>query len=189
MSKKRKVKIPLWLIIVLAEVIVCVILFACGFKVVYAPELTNDWEAIGAIGTWVCGLVVPFALIIFERKLSASEKRVSSSNLATLEELNEFKKKYEPLLKAFTEGEVDFDCGGAPEDCATDIPSQHEIYRFICISMIVSSKDIAAHFGVEVESLRNRIEDMWAVQGLISPSTLSDDPVRDFANCQWQKSK
>ena len=55
--------------------------------------------------------------------------------------------------------------------------------------MIVSSKDIAAHFGVEVESLRNRIEDMWAVQGLISPSTLSDDPIRDFANCQWQKSK
>jgi hypothetical protein len=27
MSKKRKIKIPLWLIIVLAEILVCVILF------------------------------------------------------------------------------------------------------------------------------------------------------------------
>ena len=187
MSKKRKVKIPLWLIIVLAEILVCIILFACGFKIVYAPELANDWDAIEAIGTWVCGLVVPFALIIFERKLSASEKRVSSSNLATLEELNEFKKKYEPLLKAFSEETVILDGGNASD--YTAIPSQNEIYRFICISMIVSSKDIAAHFGVEVESLRDRIEDMWVVQGLISPSTFSDDPVRDFANCQWQKSK
>lgn len=189
MSNKRKIKIPLWLIIVLAVIIVCVVLFACGFKIVYAPELANDWEAIEAIGTWVCGLIVPFALIVLERKLSESEKRVSSSNLATLEELNEFKKKYEPLLKEFTEGEVIINCGGAPTDCTTDIPSQQEIYRFICISMIVSSKDIAEHFGVEVELLRDRIEDMWAVQGLISPSTLSDDPTRDFENCQWQKSK
>ena len=187
MSKRRKIKFPLWLIIVLAEVIVCGILFAYGFKIVYAPELTNDWEAIGAIGTWVCGLVVPFALIIFERKLSASEKRVSSSNLATLEELNEFKKKYEPLLKAFSEETVILDGGNVSD--YTAIPSQHDIYRFICISMIVSSKDIAEHFGVEVEALRDRIEDMWAVQELISPSTLSDDPNRDFANCHWQKSK
>lgn len=187
MSKKRKIKIPLWLIIVLAEILVCVILFSCGFKIVYAPELANDWDAIEAIGTWVCGLVVPFALIIFERKLSASEKRVSSSNLATLEELNEFKKKYEPLLKAFSEETVILD--GCNVSDYTAIPSQNEIYRFICISMVVSSKDIAAHFGVEVESLRDQIENMWGVQGLISPSTFSDDPVRDFANCQWQKSK
>ena len=49
MSKKRKIKIPLWLIIVIAEILVCVILFACGFKIVYAPEIANDWDAIEAI--------------------------------------------------------------------------------------------------------------------------------------------
>lgn len=187
MSKKRKIKIPLWLIIALSEIVVCVILFVCGFKIVYAPELTNDWNAIGATGTWVCGLVVPFALIIFERKLSASEKRVSSFNLATLEELNEFKKKYEPLLKVFSQETGILD-GSNTSDCIP-IPSQHEIYRYICISIIVSSKDIAQHFGVEVEALQRRIEDMWAVQGLISPSTFSDDPINDFENCHWQKSK
>ena len=151
--------------------------------------MANDWGAIEAVGTWVCGLIVPFALIVFERKLAASEKRISTSNLATLEELNEFRKKYEPLLKAFSEGEVILNAGDASEYIDKELPSHHEIYRFICISMIASSREIANHFGVEVESLRNRLQDMWAVQEIISPATLSDDPNGNFANCNWTKAK
>ena len=186
---KKKFKLPLWAIIIIVETIVAVVLYALGFKITYAPELANDWEAIAAIGAWICGLLVPFALKIFEKKLSASEDKVSSSNLATLQELNEFKRKYEPLLKAFTEDEVILDGGNASDDSSQSIPSQHEIFRFICISMVATSQEIADHFEVIVESLQHRIEDMWAVQGLISPSKLSDDPCKDFANCQWQKAK
>ena len=189
MRKKKSFKLPLWATIILVEIVVLAILFALGFKITYAPELENNWDAIAAVGTWVCGLVVPFALILFEKHLAASEKRVSDSNIATLQELNEFKKKYEPLLQAFTEGEVIFEGGGAPVSDNPTLPSQHEIFRFICVSMIATSQEIANHFGVDVELLRHRIEDMWAVQGIISPSTLSDDPAKDFANCQWQKAK
>ena len=189
MRKKKSFKLPIWSIILIAELVAIIVLFALGFRITYAPELANDWDAISAVGTWVCGLIVPFALIIFEKSLSASEKRVSTSNVATLQELNEFKKKYEPLLKAFTEGEVIFDCNGSSNSDTPSIPSQNEIFRFICVSIIATSQEIADHFGVDVESLRHRIEDMWAVQEIISPSTLSDDPTRDFANCQWQKAK
>ena len=190
MRKNKKFKLPVWVILVAAELIIGITLYAFGFKITYAPELANDWDAISAIGTWVCGLVVPFALIIFERKLAASEKRISTSNLATLEELNEFKKKYEPLLKAFSEGEVVLDAGGASEYIGDkELPSHHEIYRYICISMIATSQEIANHFGVEVESLRDRIQDMWAVQEIISPATLSDDPNGNFANCNWTKTR
>ncbi len=190
MKKKYNSKLPIWVTVIIAELIIGIIMYACGFKITYAPELANDWEAIEAAGTWVCGLIVPFALLIFERKLSASEKRISSSNLATLEELNEFKKKYEPLLKSFVEGEVILNCGGAPEDIdAQQLPSHHEIYRYICISMIASSNEIANHFNVSVDSLRHRLEDMWAVLGIISLATLSDNPSKDFANCKWTKAK
>lgn len=190
MKKHKKFKPPIWGIIIAVELVTGIVLYAFGFKITYAPELENDWGAIEAVGTWVCGLLVPFALIIFERKLSTSEKRISTSNLATLEELNEFRKKYEPLLKEFSEGEVVLDAGDASEYIANKgLPSQHEIYRFICISMIASSQEIANYFGVEVDSLRNRIQDMWAVQEIISPATLSDDPNGNFANCNWTKAK
>lgn len=184
----QKFKLPLWAIIIV-ESIVVVIMLALGFKITYAPELANDWEAIAAVGTWICGFIVPFALLLFEKKLSASENKVSSSNLATLQELNEFKKKYEPLLNAFTEGEVIINGGNASDYTSSSIPSQNEIYRFICISMIATSQEIADHFEVNVEAIRHRIEDMWAVQEIISPATLSDDPNGNFKNCQWTKSK
>lgn len=186
---KKKFQTPLWAIILIFEIMVVVVFYTLGFKITYAPELANDWEAIEAIGTWTCGLIVPFALIIFERKLSASEIKVSSSNLATLQELNEFKRKYEPLLKAFTDGEVILDGGNISDFPSQSIPSQQEILRFICVSMSATSQEIADHFGVSVKSLQHRIEDMWAVQGLISPSTFSGDPIKDFPNCQWQEAK
>ena len=55
--------------------------------------------------------------------------------------------------------------------------------------MIATSQEIADHFEVNVEAIRHRIEDMWAVQEIISPATLSDDPNGNFKNCQWTKSK
>ena len=61
---KKKFKLPLWAIIIIVETIVAVVLYALGFKITYAPELANDWEAIAAIGAWICGLLVPFALKI-----------------------------------------------------------------------------------------------------------------------------
>ena len=160
-----------------------------GFRITYDPNIINDWTAIDAVGTWVCGVIVPIGLVIFQKRLTESENRTSASNLALLEELKEFKIKYEPILSSLTSGEVVMNAGNASFGITTQTPSSSEIYRYICISMSASTLEIANHFNVTPADIKSEIEDLWAVQKLISPATLADDPRNGYESCNRTKSK
>ncbi len=79
--------IPNWLIIGILTVILFVIvaLGLCGWKITYAPDLDNSWDAIAAVGGWVSaiisGIAIWFAAAIPKRianeqnKISLFEKR------------------------------------------------------------------------------------------------------------------
>lgn len=170
-------------VLVVIELLVVVVLFLLGFKIVYAPELKNDWSAIEAVGTWVSGALIPFVLLFLQKKMSENVEKTRTSNLALLEELSEFKKRYEPILEEWKKSDSEL----YNKSDEVPIVSQNDIYRYICISMIATSKEIADHFGVSVDSIRSTLEDMWAVQEIIKPASLEDDPNRNMEYCSWVK--
>jgi len=80
-----------WVCIALIFVVFVIIFFASGFKIVYAPWLLNDWEAIGACAGWAgviaSAVAIYFAIQIPEKiaeqqnKIALFEKRLEFYNV------------------------------------------------------------------------------------------------------------
>ncbi len=45
-----------------------VLMFLCGFRITYAPELENNWDAISAVAAWV-GVLASFTAVWFAIKV------------------------------------------------------------------------------------------------------------------------
>lgn len=78
-SFKKIVKQPLtWLIV--AELLVVVVLFLCGFRITYAPGLENSWDAISACAGWasvfVAGLAIYYAIRV-PKKIADRQDRIA----------------------------------------------------------------------------------------------------------------
>lgn len=79
-----------WLIAIgLIVVVLVVILYFFGFRITYAPELENSWEAISAVGTWA-GVVSPLILAlinaVFARDIEKTKSDIISSNRVIFEQ-------------------------------------------------------------------------------------------------------
>ena len=151
------------------EICIVCILFLLGFRITYNPELDNNWEAIAACGTWFCGCIIPIAVVFIERRMRDSEARTSSSNLALLEELN--RSKYKNNFASETTSEI----------------TEDDVYRYICISMTTSTKEIAEHFKTDEEKIIPHLEQLWSIQGKIKTLSLEDDPKHHIESCNWRK--
>lgn len=51
------------IIVVIAVLAIAFVLFCCGFRITYAPELENDWDAISAVATWTGTIVAVVSAI------------------------------------------------------------------------------------------------------------------------------
>ena len=83
MKKILNVKIPLWIIgvILLAVIFLAVV----GFRITYAPELENSWNAISAVAAWASviastaaifvAMYIPKRIADYQNKISLFEKR------------------------------------------------------------------------------------------------------------------
>lgn len=40
-------------VVIIGILVIGLILFLCGFRITYAPELDNSWEAVSAVASWV----------------------------------------------------------------------------------------------------------------------------------------
>lgn len=151
------------------EICVVLILFLSGFRITYNPKLDNNWEAIAACGTWFCGSVVPIAVIFIEKRLHDNEVKTSSSNLALLEEINN--SKYRNNFASETVPEI----------------TKDKVYRYICISMTTSTKEIIEHFKCDKEKVIPHLEQLFFVDGRIKTLSLEDNPKNNIENCNWRK--
>lgn len=158
------------LFILLSEILAIIILFCFGFKITYNPALANDWEAISACGTWFCGIVVPIAVVFLQHKISTNEANISVSNEALLQEINKLKSEFYSNNQA-------------------RIPniSVDDVYRFICIKIVVSSEQIATHFNTNIETITPLLEELYFVKRKIRTCTLEDDPKHNIAMCTWMR--
>ena len=73
----KKLIIPALLLVL---VFVIVILYWLGFRITYAPELENSWEAVSAVAAWA-GVVVSFVAICFAvqvpKKIAEQQNKIA----------------------------------------------------------------------------------------------------------------
>ena len=66
-----------------------------------------------------------------------------------------------------------------------NVADSNDIYKYICIKDIVTTKDIACHFNISVEETKETLIELFKVDRLIRPAHIACDP--DDENCQWSK--
>lgn len=125
-----------WLYILFLGIIVTVILFyLLGFRITYAPELENDWNAIEAVGTWF-GALSPLILAvinaIFTKKIETTKSEISSSNKVIFE-----------------------------YNCEINNQSvEKRIIDYITVSITASTKEIASFINISVDETYRILSDL-----------------------------
>jgi hypothetical protein len=153
---------------------------------------STNWSAIGSIGQCACavvGLLIPFAAIIVQSKIKKSEERISDSNLTTLENLNDFRIKFEPLLTTLKSGNAIINGGSANIGSASTVQNelQKKIYDFVCVKMFATTKEVAEYMNLSMADAKDALKKLFRVEEKIVPSSLSQDPDND--NCEWTKKR
>ena len=67
----------------------------------------------------------------------------------------------------------------------TNTINTDDIYEFICINDVASTKEIAKEFNYDIFSLKKELIKLYKVKRLIKPETLSDIPQED--DCNWTR--
>lgn len=82
-----------------AVLVIALILFLCGFRITYAPDLENSWDAISAVASWI-GAIGTLAAVWFAILLSDKQNILSIQQQKQNTGLNLYDKRME-LFKSF----------------------------------------------------------------------------------------
>ncbi len=135
--------------VLIIEGLIALVLGAFGFRITYNPELENSWDAIEAVGTWVCGicgLIIPFAVLWVQKRIEDSERKTGESNAATIEEVMR-------LLEMQSKSE-----STSTKEKITD----QQVYNIIRIHMFITTEDIAKELGVEVSEIAENLKTLYS---------------------------
>ena len=76
---KKLIRSPItWTIIVV--LILGLALYFCGFRITYAPQLENSWDAISACASWASVVVAGFAIyyaILIPKKIAQEQNKIA----------------------------------------------------------------------------------------------------------------
>lgn len=141
--------------IVISELIIIIVLTILGFKITYAPAMGFNWEAIAASGqliSAIAGLSIPFIAILFQNKLDKNKKDISESNLALLQEFEEYKKNLESYTFEENTNEV----------------LKSKALKFINIAMSTKTEAVATHLKIEKRQAFDILVELLRHDGTIS---------------------
>ncbi len=146
-----------------------------------------SWNAISSVGEWASILVavlIPIGVIYIEKQVEKNTNEVEEkkneikiSNTTLYDEIKGLKQEVNNLK------------GYAKTDKVSikKINLKEEIYKFICISMIATTKDIMNKFDISLEQSKSILLELSRVDNLIKPAFIVDNP--DNEDCHWQKKK
>ena len=142
--------------IVIVELLVIFLSWCVGFRITYAPELENNWDAISAVGEWVGAIIIPFVVLWLQHRWESNKSDIALSNLVTLEQLNEFERKFAPLLN-----ETSDDKKGDTSATKSNL-SLHEkqLLQFLAISMGANIREIALRMGLSTPTVQRLLHKM-----------------------------
>ena len=76
---KKLIRSPItWTIIVV--LILGIALYFCGFRITYAPQLENSWDAVSACASWASVVVAGFAIyyaILIPKKIAQEQNKIA----------------------------------------------------------------------------------------------------------------
>ena len=62
---------------------------------------------------------------------------------------------------------------------------ENEVYEYICLNDVVSTKQIANYFNYDLDSLKKSLKRMLKVESIIKRASISDNEDED--DCHWMK--
>ena len=138
--------VAIW--IVVGEALIAFVLWCMGFRITYAPELDNNWDAISAVGA----IIVPLVVVCLQHKWESNKEEIALSNLVTIDQLREFEQKIAPLLK---EQESD----KAPLTIKPELSMrEQQLLQFLSVSMGASRNEISEQLGLSGASTQHLIK-------------------------------
>lgn len=156
-------------LVFLIEIFVIIVLAIFGFKITYDPDLITDWTAVDAVGTWVCGLIIPFAVVIVQKRIDDSERRTGEANAATIEEIKRIKNSQ----------------GDGSEQSATSVLTDQDVYNVICIRIVASTEDIAKELGVEVKDIERHLKTLYSQKRIMNLNGYGNLR-KGVEGCRWK---
>ena len=180
LAKKALYSTAFWIMIIV--VIIIVVLYALGFRITYAPELDNNWDAIGSMGEWagaLVGVLIPIAAIYVQYELEKSKKAIGyelEKNKKDIGESNvDLMAEIELLRKLMDVDKVRSES------------LKEKVLKFVNISMITKTSDVAKHLGISEEEAFIVLEELLRHDGTIS----AEGQVRkeNMDNIVWTKKR
>lgn len=143
--------------VVVGELLIAVAMWCMGFRVVYAPELDNNWDAISAVAEWagviVGAIIVPLVVVWLQHKWDSNKEEIALSNLVTIDQLNEFEQRFTPLLN-----EQGQENDKAPLTIKPELPMrEQQLLQFLSVSMGANKNEISEQLGLSVASTQHLI--------------------------------
>lgn len=150
-----------------------------------------SWNAINALGQWagiLIAILIPIAAVYLEKQLERNKNEIEQkkleikySNISMFDEIQQLKKELEELkvnqihMEPISNSDID------KEICKDDI------YKYICISMTATTKEIMDKFDLNFEKAKEILMELWQVDEKIRPAYIIDNPEKE--NCNWSKMK
>ena len=151
MMKRIFKSIAIW--IVVGEALIAFVLWCMGFRITYAPEIDNNWDAISAVAEWagviIGAIIVPFAVVRLQHK-----EEIALSNLVTIDQLKEFEQRFAPLLDNQKQ-----ESDKAPLTIKPELSMrEQQLLQFLSVSMGASRNEISEQLGLSVASAQHLIK-------------------------------
>lgn len=144
-----------------------------------------SWQAISSVGEWASILVavlIPISVIYLEKQVEKNtnevenkKNQVKNSNETLFDEIKKLKLEISDL-KTSTEWQ---------EIKQETIDINQEVYKYVCIAMIVTTKEIMEKFNLSFDRTKEILLKLSRVDNLIKTAFISDNP--NSEECHWQK--
>lgn len=148
-----------------------------------------SWDAISGLGDWagiLISILIPLVAVYLEKQLGEQKQEIKYSNVSLYNEVVRLQKEIENLknnqdnIEAITKEDIDKIFANINEDSLKE-----EIYKFICISMRVTTKEIMQKFSISFEKAKDILFELYSKEQKISVAYIDEDP--NDENCTWRK--
>ena len=175
--------VAIW--IVVGEALIAFVLWCMGFRITYAPELDNNWDAISAVAEWagvvVGAIIVPLVVVCLQHKWESNKEEIALSNLVTIDQLREFEQKIAPLLK---EQESD----KAPLTIKPELSMrEQQLLQFLSVSMGASRNEISEQLGLSGASTQHLIKRLLEEEKIEASQEEVDEKIKEMATSYGRK--
>lgn len=178
---------------IISGVVIMLLIYIMIVIVIYAFRKNNwaSWDAINALGQWagiLVAVLIPITAVYLEKQLEKNKNEIEqkkgeikNSNVSIFDEIQKIKKDIDNIknnqnnIQPISNSEID------------KIMLKDDIYKYICISMGATTKEIMNKFDIEFKNAKDILLELSRVEEKISVAYLSDNP--NDENCHWIKKR